>query len=605
MKNITIRSKGTRRGMALLYSLLASFAVATMVTGMFAVTFSSRGVTEVQVKGGQARYLAEGAIEVAKNAVQAAIANWSTPAGGTATINGTQIPYTVTPTGLNTIRTDPAGIQTIVTGYALEATVAQNGHSYTAHRLINAEATPVFQFAVFYTNDLEINPGPNMTLGGRVHTNQDMYLNCGGTLTFNTNYVRAVGSIFRNRKDDPSLSQGTVQIRQYVDNPFAPGTPYYVNMNSISQMAALGIATTSGYDANFDQNIDMNGDGDFDDPGDWQKWSLGALDLWDPHSSYTGAYGNTVMDSAHGVKEAETPYIGSIKMFEPVSGGNYAWDAATASYLPVAPGTGTHDKGYYHDQAGLSIITNAAGTTWKAYDATGADVTAALSASGAVSLTSLYDARQAGSSSVSTKVKITEIDIAKLNASGLFPSNGLIYAAGYGSGTGTDANGIKLKNGSQLNGKLTVVSENSMYIQGDYNTINKKGAAVIADAVNLLSNSWNDSKTNTSGLPSASNTTYNVAMISGNQDTTAGGQYNGGLENLPRFHENWSGKNCTIKGSFVNTWLSQYATGNWVYGGNKYTAPNRVWSYDTAFNSVANLPPYTPMAVSAVDAAVW
>lgn len=604
MKRIPIRSKRGRRGVALLYSLLASFAVATMVTGMFAVTFSSKGITEVKVKSGQARYLAEGAIEIAKNSVQAAIANWSVPGNGTATINGTQIPFTVTPTGLNTIDTDPSGIQTIITGYALEATVAQNGHTYTAHRLINARATPVFQFAVFYTNDLEINPGPSMVLGGRIHSNRDMYLNSDGTLTCNTNYVRAVGSIYRNRKDDASISAGTVQIRNWVQNPFAAGAPVYTQMNSISQMASHGVTTTSGYDANFDQDIDLNGDGDYNDPNEFQSWALGALAMWAPAPTYTTAYGNTVMDSAHGVTEAEVPYIGSIKMFEPVTGGNYAWDVPSHSYQAVAAGTGTHAKGYYHSQAGLTIITNGAGTSWKAYDAAGADVTTPLKNAGVVTLKSIYDARQAGSSSNSTKVKVTEIDVAKLNTCGYFPANGLIYASSYGASTGTNAKGIKLKNGSQLAGKLTVVSENSVYVQGDYNTVQKKGAAVIADAVNLLSNSWDDSKNSSSGLPTASATTYNVALISGNQDTV-GSAYNGGLENLPRFHENWSGKACTIKGSFVNTWLSQYATGSWLYGSNRYVAPNRIWSYDTAFNTVANLPPFTPMAVTTSDAAVW
>ena len=43
----------------------------------------------------------------------------------------------------------------------------------------------------------------------------------------------------------------------------------------------------------------------------------------------------------------------------------------------------------------------------------------------------------------------------------------------------------------------------------------------------------------------------------------------------------------------------------WVYGGNRYQAPNRIWTYDTAFNSVLNLPPFTPMAVSADDIVTW
>ena len=93
-------------------------------------------------------------------------------------------------------------------------------------------------------------------------------------------------------------------------------------------------------------------------------------------------------------------------------------------------------------------------------------------------------------------------------------------------------------------------------------------------------------------------------MVSGNSATTAS-SYNGGLENLPRFHENWNGVRCNIRGSFVNMYESQYATGNWVYGGDRYTAPVRNWSYETAFNDVANLPPFTPMAVSVEDVVSW
>jgi hypothetical protein len=75
-----------------------------------------------------------------------------------------------------------------------------------AHRIVNVEATPIFQFAVFYTDDLEIFPGANMRLGGRVHTNADMYMGSNGTLTVDSNYCRAIGGIYRNRKDDPAAS---------------------------------------------------------------------------------------------------------------------------------------------------------------------------------------------------------------------------------------------------------------------------------------------------------------------------------------------------------------------------------------------------------------
>jgi hypothetical protein len=83
-----------------------------------------------------------------------------------------------------------------------------------------------------------------------------------------------------------------------------------------------------------------------------------------------------------------------------------------------------------------------------------------------------------------------------------------------------------------------------------------------------------------------------------------GSSYSGGFENFPRFHENWGGINCTINGSFVNFWNSQFATGTWGASG-VYSAPNRLWGYDPMFNTVANLPPFTPMAVTAVDVVCW
>jgi hypothetical protein len=213
----------------------------------------------------------------------------------------------------------------------------------------------------------------------------------------------------------------------------------------------------------------------------------------------------------------------------------------------------------------------------------------------------MYDARQANGSS--TKIKLLNINMGLLAATGKFPSNGLLYAANNGEGSGLNAAGVRLTNGSTLPSKLTVVSEDPVYIKGDYNTVAKKGAAVIGDAVNLLSNAWDGSKTKGS-LPAASATTYNVAMVAGNLNTTVGG-YNGGLENLPRFHEDWSGKTCSIAGSFVNTWYSAFATGAWNIGGDFYNPPARLWTYDTAYNSVANLPPFTPMAVAAHDVVSW
>ncbi|HKD99832.1 MAG TPA: hypothetical protein VKE69_02385, partial [Planctomycetota bacterium] len=94
---------------------------------------------------------------------------------------------------------------------------------------------------------------------------------------------------------------------------------------------------------------------------------------------------------------------------------------------------------------------------------------------------------------------------------------------------------------------------------------------------------------------------YNTAMIAGNTDSVPGTIYSGGLENLPRFHENWTGKNATIAGSFVNLWKSKIAKSPWVYGAPIYTAPNRLWDFDPNYKDYTKLPPFTPLAVQMHD----
>lgn len=593
----------------MLYAVFASVAAAVMVVMVLSSSLAANKISNVKANSTRAEYLAEGAVEEAKRQVLTNVAGWKVPpAAGTINIDGHAVNYTIVPTGFSTTRLDPSGIQTIVTTYMIDATSQLDSYSAHSYRLVNSESTPAFQYAVFYNTDLEINPGPNMTLAGRVHSNANMYLNCGGTLTVNTNYLRAAGNIYRNRKDNPAASDGTVKIRNWVANPFNLAEPTtYVQMNSIAQMGS--VPNISGYDSRFTTGWDNNGDGDFTDANDYLPWGPGALAYWSQKAGYAGGTGNTVKDNAHGVTSAVPPPLGSIAAYEPAVGGNYTWSTVAKDYIST-PGTGTHNMGYYHSQADLSIVAypnllNTALSTWKAFNKAGVDVTAAVTASGAVSLSSIYDARQAGGTpGVTTKVPIVKIDVAKLNTCSKYPTNGLLYVSSFGMGTGVTTKGVELFNGSTLKGKLTVATEGSMYIKGDYNTVAKKGASVIGDAVNLLSNAWDDTKTKAAPfnkLPTP--TTYNVAMVTGNTNTV-GSSYCGGLENLPRFHENWANVNCTISGSFVNFWNSKFANTQWGLAG-VYSAPNRIWSYDNLFNTVANLPPFTPMTCVATDVVCW
>jgi hypothetical protein len=72
-----------------------------------------------------------------------------------------------------------------------------------------------------------------------------------------------------------------------------------------------------------------------------------------------------------------------------------------------------------------------------------------------------------------------------------------------------------------------------------------------------------------------------------------GDSYSGGVENYFRFLENWSGVNFVFEGSIIQLWLSETALGLWSYGSPNYTAPNRIWSWDTSLVGI-NGPPGAP-----------
>ena len=172
--------------------------------------------------------------------------------------------------------------------------------------------------------------------------------------------------------------------------------------------------------------------------------------------------------------------------------------------------------------------------------------------------------------------------------------------------------GVRLRNSSYLGSSksgapqikgLTVVTNQAIYLWGDYNTTSKKPAAIMSDSFNILSTAWNDSKSSWSQRVAA-NTTINTAILSGTDSTGGiegtsgqGGTYNGGLENYPRLHEQWSGKTLTYKGSFVSLSTPKHVKGAWVYGSPQYNAPTRNWDYDTDFNDGDKLPPLSPRFV--------
>ena len=142
-------------------------------------------------------------------------------------------------------------------------------------RVFQVSRTPTTQFAILSDDDLEINPGPSMTVRGRVHSNADLDMSCGGTLRLDTNYLRAMGGIYRRRKNNTN-STGTVRVRRWVEDPFDPSEPVnWVRMDSRSQLGGIA-GNISGYDSAFTLGYDANGDGDFTDSGELLPFHAGV-----------------------------------------------------------------------------------------------------------------------------------------------------------------------------------------------------------------------------------------------------------------------------------------------------------------------------------------
>jgi hypothetical protein len=246
----------------------------------------------------------------------------------------------------------------------------------------------------------------------------------------------------------------------------------------------------------------------------------------------------------------------------------------------------------------------------------------------------LYNKRE------SKTVKEIEIDVAKLNTWNASASNNLPVRAVTGGtkdvtiiyvddqrGMGSsEESGVVVKNGALLPPYgLTVATPEPVYVAGNYNvqdtstgppllgsadTTHTKPASLIGDAITVLSGAW-DLTDSTYGSRSFANrvataTSVNAAFLAGIVETTTG-YYSGGVENFPRFLEDWNGRTFTYNGSMVVMYPSQYATQKWLGTGSTigiYNPPVRSWAFDRNFKDPAKLPPGTP-CVRAVIRGAW
>ena len=168
---------------------------------------------------------------------------------------------------------------------------------------------------------------------------------------------------------------------------------------------------------------------------------------------------------------------------------------------------------------------------------------------------------------------------------------------------------------------FTIATPNPLYVRGNYNLPNAGHvgstntsatfpASLVSDAITILSSSWTDSGygNGSTALDSrgAVNTTVNAAIIAGSvySTGTASGEWSGGVHNLPRLLETWSGDTLTLNSSLVNLYNSVRANTQFQNPGVYYRAPARNFNFDQNFLTAAKLPPGTP-TVSVISRYKW
>ncbi len=498
--------------------------------------------------------------------------------------------YTIIPPG------EPfAGLKTQEYRYTVTSVGRNDTHSNEAilDLTFKSRLVPLFQFAIFFAEDLEFFNGATMNVSGPVHTNGDIYLSPqdGGATNY-SGQITVAGNFFRGQKSQSTCSgyTGTVSVMDpssYVNMPGCSGSRSQItNVTNWHDNIMLGVKPVT---LPSPEEMDAFSNGEY-----WQRADVRiALRLTSGGLPLT-------TNAADGVEVVDQ------------GGGNISAATNALHNSTLCPGLVSTAGG-----AGLAVGTQGPGTggnqlrLYREYQ---------------------YDA------STNDFQRTLEIDMrALLNCIKLNPEiiggktlddyteQGLVFhftVDGPLSDASQNNYSVRIRNGASLQSNLsgapavrglTIVSDQGLIIWGDYNSSGWIPAATMSDTLWLLSNSWVDSDSYLTDRydRDGSATTVRAALVAGIARTGgangATGQDHGsdtnggGVINVFRFNE-WfrvgssSIPNFTYSGSIVSLGPPRHSQSTWgpfTY----YSAPNRIWNYDTQFNNGNNLPPMTPVFV--------
>ncbi len=561
-----------------------------------------------------------------------------------------------------------------------------------------AQAIPIFQFGVFFEQDLEATNGPPMEFVGRVHSNGNIYLSSDNA--WYRELVTTPNKIFHDRKDFHSVKNGV-----FINDASAFEVPLDFDSRTYPDLEAFKAQSCARFDCRVMTDafgVDSlrlplpdgipsyelvrpregaDGDAERAVKFAWNADMYVSVDLTDIRTKQEVCAGG-------GPKKDPGDIIGNLQItaLQPVVPGQKIQfkilgapcgqvdanvevraDGIVIWSSNITNCTFAIDIPADADEFRIIVVDNNGSMNGTAYwyalqsvnDLTPWPATSVTRSAGGEVPTSydmcnmfwwdwsnFYDGREKelkdvfnidiaqltawAAASAARRTELTYVEFVVPTNLGAYPQDALNLML-----DGTLDVATRVVNAQTLPNPMTVATEWPLYVRGDYNRFTKQPSALAGDGITILSNAWVDAQNRpddgtftvcknqvSPGNPcnayqtwaanwtmkSSSETAVNAAILAGQWPTPCDHEestcvadgtsayysdwYGGGLENFPRFLENWDGIALRYKGALVSPFISQKTTGTW--NGTYYSPPQRDWSFDTDFRDPSLLPPGTP-----------
>jgi len=514
--------------------------------------------------------------------------------------------------------------------------------TYHSGRHFVYSSTSLFQFAVFYQGNIEIAAGGNMVIGGPMSTNASAYMGSQSGYTLTITDMAYYFQNFNGASDPLSGETDRLEGSGALSDPVYNPNPQAAAPGDQTGQRALQVDKLASQ-SSFIGGVDVASD-----IVNYAAAYSNLQNIPDPNEVYRAVIAPPPQDpNSPGTLLPEDPVVAASRMYNSA--------ALLITINQNGSGTPTVDIG------------TAANPT--AYDSTfAANLTSGANPIITGVRQSITDPREELNGA--SGVNLSTLDVGHLNSALTGPGgalstnsslaaayNGVVYVYDNtnnnapGSTVPNSLNGIRIANAtttpnvSDQNGDpigFSVVSNNGVYVQGDYNTtpitvptgqVNNP-SAIMGDAITALSQGWTPAEatsTNaiepagslpgrlaTASQPTAASSdgvnpasagtpngmTVNAAILTGNTPSTTTTN-SGGVQNLVRLVEDWydpdptgngTGMALTLDGSLGQLFTSKYFnskyTGNGIQaalpsaGDRVYIQPRtRNFDYDVGFKA--------------------